>query len=442
MLARLTPKPVQHLLVALLAMLATTALLLAFRSHYTLPPPPALSADQYGLPRPGASTAEQVAALSASARQHPADAQLLAMLGLAELQRVRENGDATLYTRADQVLHRANAIRPGSVQTTTALATLALARHQFRQGLDLALEAHALAPAVVSPLGAIVDGEVELGHYGAAARYLQQMIDEQPSLSSYSRASYLRELHGDLPAAIDDMQRAVSAGGGVPENVAYVQTLLAGLEFTAGRVDVAARSARQALYLVRGYVPAQAQLAQDLAASGRLPAAIRLLRGAITRLPLPQYVVQLGEIELAAGRHADARRDFALVGVEERLLQANGVNTDVDLALFEAGHGNPRRGVVLARRAWAQAPSVRSADALGWALTRSGRPAAGLIWARRALRLGSRDPNFLFHAGVAAFFAARPSLSRTYLGRAVAQNPRFSPIYAPQAQRLLKRLAR
>ena len=58
----------------------------------------------------------------------------------------------------------------------------------------------------------------------------------------------------------------------------------------------------------------------------------------------PQYVVSLGETELAAGKTADARRDFGLVGAEERLLQANGVNTDVDLALFEASHGSPASG--------------------------------------------------------------------------------------------------
>jgi hypothetical protein len=45
---------------------------------------------------------------------------------------------------------------------------------------------------------------------------------------------------------------------------------------------------------------------------------------------------------------------------------------------------------------------VRSADALGWALTRSGRPRAGLRWANRALRLGSLDPTFRYHAGIAA----------------------------------------
>lgn len=439
MTARFAIKPIQQLIAAALALLVTAGALLVLNHGPGAPAASSpLSADQYGLPRPGASTAEQVSALSAAARAHPADAQLFTMLGTAELQRVRETGDATYYTRADEVLHRAAALRPDSVETTTALATLALARHQFRLGLQLALSAHRLAPAVVAPLGAIVDGDVELGRYPAAARALQQMLDEQPTLASYSRASYLAELHGNLPAAIDDMDRAVSAGGGVPENVAYVEALLAGLQFTAGNTEQAAHTARAALAILPGYVPAEAQLAQDEAAEGRFAPAIARLRFAVDRLPLPQYVVQLGETNLAAGRRADARSDFALVRVEESLLQANGVNTDVDLALFEASHGDPGRGVVLARRAWAEAPSVRSADALGWALTRVGHPAAGLAWAHTALKLGSRDPSFLFHAGVAAAGAGASGQARTYLSTALADNPRFSALYAPVAGRLLR----
>src|ERR1700730_12220040 len=115
------------------------------------------------------------------------------------------------------------------------------------------------------------------------------MVDQQPTLSSYARASYLRELHGDLNGAIDDMLRAVSAGGDVPENVAYVQALLAGLQFTAGRVASAAHTARSALVELPGYVPAEAQLAQDEAAVSHLDAAISRLRSAVNRLPLPQY---------------------------------------------------------------------------------------------------------------------------------------------------------
>jgi tetratricopeptide (TPR) repeat protein len=443
MTARFATKPLQHLLVVAVALLATGAVLLVLHSRDAAPPAlPVLSADQYGLPRPGASTAKQVAMLSAAAQRHPGDAQLLTMLGTAELQRVRETGDASFYTRADQVLHRAAALRPGSVATITTLATLALGRHQFRLGLELGLQAHRLAPAVVAPLGAIVDGEVELGRYTHAERYLQQMIDAQPTLSSYARASYVHELHGDLRGAIDDMERAVSAGGGVPENVAYVQTLLAGLQFTTGRVTAAERAARGALALVPGFVPAEVQLAQDQAATGDTSGSINRLRQAVDRLPLPQYVVQLGETELAAHRTRAAKRDFALVRVEERLLQANGVDTDVDLALFEASHGSPRRAAMLARRAWAQAPSVRSADALGWALTRSGHPHAGLLWADRALRLGSHDPNFLFHAGVAAAGAGQRTQARSFLSLALEDNPRFSPLYGPEAARLLERVER
>ena len=122
----------------------------------------------------------------------------------------------------------------------------------------------------------------------------------------------------------------------------------------------------------------------------------------MTLLPLPEYAIELGEAELAAGRRAAGRRDLALVDAQRTLLAEAGVNSDVEFARFEADHGDPKRAVKLARRAWADAPSVRSADALGWALTRAGRREDGLRWARRALKLGSLDPTFRYHAGIAA----------------------------------------
>jgi Flp pilus assembly protein TadD len=87
---------------------------------------------------------------------------------------------------------------------------------------------------------------------------------------------------------------------------------------------------------------------------------------------------------------------------------------------------------------WRRAPSVRSADALGWALTRAGRPRRGLAWARRALRLGSRDPLFHFHAGMAARAVGREDLARRELRRALSLNPGFSPWLARQAREALR----
>jgi tetratricopeptide (TPR) repeat protein len=234
----------------------------------------------------------------------------------------------------------------------------------------------------------------------------------------------------------------VSAGSGTAENTASVQALLGDLELARGRVGPAARAYRQALALVPRYAAADAGLARAEAARGDLPAAIRRLSGVVARLPLPQYVVALGEAELAAGRRSAARRDLALVAAEQRLLATNGVDTDVDVALFEADHGSPAHAVALARRAWAQAPSVRSADALGWALTRAGHPRDGQRWAHRALRLHSRDAMFLYHAGMTARAAGDGHAARRWLRRALATSPRFSPLYAPRAARALRELGR
>jgi tetratricopeptide (TPR) repeat protein len=178
-----------------------------------------------------------------------------------------------------------------------------------------------------------------------------------------------------------------------------VQVLLGGLELSRGRLDDARRAYAAALNAVPGYVPALAGRAR---LAGTSPEAIALWRQVVERLPLPEYAIGLGEAELAAGREAAGRRDLALVGAEEKLLAGAGVNTDVELAIYEADHGSHERALELARRAWAAAPSVRSADALGWALTRSEMPDEGLRWAHRALKLGSLDPVFRYHAAVAA----------------------------------------
>jgi tetratricopeptide (TPR) repeat protein len=266
-------------------------------------------------------------------------------------------------------------------------------------------------------------------------------VDRKPALASYARASYFRELHGDLAGAEEAMRLAVSAGeaaGG--ENVAYVRTLLGNLELDRGRVGPAGRAYRTALRSFPGYAAAAAGLARVEAARGETGAAIRRYRRLVARLPLPEHVIALGELELATGRTAAGRRDLALVRAEERLLQAGGVNTDVELAVFEANHGSPRAAVALARRAWAQAPSVRSADALGWALTRAGRPREGLPWARRALRLHSVDPSFLQHAGFAALGAGDRADARRWLAASLARNPRWSPYHAPKARRALEGL--
>jgi tetratricopeptide (TPR) repeat protein len=371
-------------------------------------------------PRPSDSTDVRIAKLQATVRAAPLRADGWTLLAGAYLQKVRETGDAGFYVRAQGAVDRALRLRRSDAGALTQRSALELSRHDFRAGLADAQRARSAAPTVDQPFGTLVDALVELGRYDQAGRTLQQMVDRKPDLAAYARVSYFRELHGDLRGALDAMRAAVSAGGAVPEQDAYVRSLLAGLELQAGEVAPAVRDYRLALTAVPGYPAAEAGLAQADVARRRLAPAIARLSRVVEQLPLPQYVIALGEAQEAAGRRADARRSFALVRAEVTLQQRAGVNADVELALFEADHGSPERAVALGRRAWAAAPSVRSADALGWALHRAGHARAALGWARRALSLGSRDPAFLAHAGLIARDAGRPELATRWLAGARA----------------------
>jgi tetratricopeptide (TPR) repeat protein len=365
------------------------------------------------LPPPSATTDQRIAAFQQTVRAQPQVADGYTLLAGAYAQKVRETGDASFYNRADGALRHALELDPRNAAAITQRGALELSRHDFRDGLRDALAARRLAPLVDKPFGVLVDALVELGRYGQAGRALQEMVDRRPDLAAYARVSYFRELHGDLDGAHDALERALSAGGEAAENVAYVDTLLSHVDLLRGRLHLADREAREALARFPGYAAAGAALARVQVARGDLHGAIRRMRGVVARLPLPEHVILLGETQQAAGRARAARRTLALVGAEQRLLTAAGVNTDVELSIFEADHGSLRKALSLARAAWAAAPSVRSADALGWALTRSGNRAEGLRWAHRALALGSADPAFLAHAALAGDRAARARALRS-----------------------------
>ena len=160
-------------------------------------------------------------ALNGSARPggaRGANAAALVTRGDKALQRARETADPGYHARAEAAFESALRRDAGSVDATIGLATLALASHDFHTGLRHAQRARRLGPQLARPYAVLVDAELELGRYEQAGRSLQRMIDLRPSLASYARVSYFRELHGDLAGAARAMRLAVSAGGGAPEN--------------------------------------------------------------------------------------------------------------------------------------------------------------------------------------------------------------------------------
>ena len=382
------------------------------------------------------NTASTVLRLQAALRVNPDDARSWALLGLAYQQRARETGDPVYYTKAEGVLRRALALEKDDATATSGLASLALSRHRFREALVLARRARELAPSNARNYGAIGDALIELGRYREAFRAFDTMARLKPTLSAYARISYARELLGRPGAAIAAMRLAVESAGGA-EAAAWANVQLGKIHFNSGDYAEAARSYRVALAYFPGYAYALDALAQAEAARGRLARAIELERRAVEATPLPQYVALLGDLYRVSGDRRAAARQYALIDAIRRLLEANGVKTDLEIALLQADHGIDLPGALRrAQSAQRDRPSIDVNDVLAWTLYRNGRCAEALPYSRRALRLGTLDALKLFHRGMIERCLGNRVESRKWLGRALDLSPRFSVLWAPVARRL------
>ena len=374
--------------------------------------------------------------LQAALQASPDDARALTLLGLAYQQRYRESADPSYLNRAAGLFRRTLELKAGDPTATSGLAGLALSQHRFREALALAREARRLDPASVAPYGAVGDALIELGRYDEAFATFDRMNELKPNLASYARVAYARELLGQPQAAIEAMSLALDVGAGRPEPAAWALVELGKLHFGQGRLGEARRSFRAALVAFPGYVYALDWLARSEAASGRFERAVGFSQRAVDAVPLPQFVATLADIELARGNRAAAREQYALMGTIQRLLRANGVNSDLELALFRVDHGiRLGESLQLARAARADRPSIYGDDVLAWALARSGRCAEALGFSKRSLRLGTQDASFYFHRGMIERCLGRGEQARTWFARALETNPHFSLIWADTARR-------
>lgn len=362
-------------------------------------------------------------------------------LAAAYLQKVREVGDPSYYPKVEELLSSAINHDPQDSEATTLMGTLMLARHQFAEALRWGQKAHALAQYASRPLGVISDAQTQLGRYPEAIDSLQQMVNLRPDLSSYSRVSYLRELYGDVPGAIDAMKMAIRAGGPVPENAAYTEVLLGNLYFNAGKLSDAEAQYQRALRDFPGYVQGIAGIASVRAAQKNYGEAARLYQRAIEIYPIPQYVIALGDVFGASNNSKRAAETYDLAAAEQALFEANGVDLDQELALFSADHRrNLPAALAAARRAMRDRPNVVTADSLAWILHEIGDDSDALDASRAARRLGTLDALFFFHSGMIEATLGMKGQARADLSKALQINPYFSVIHGQEGRKTLASL--
>jgi pentatricopeptide repeat protein len=351
---------------------------------------------------PSWSSNEQViSSMEERFKQEPNNPKIASTLGQAYLQRARESGDPAYYSKAEILFERALKRTPSSVDAMLGKASLLMARHEFDKARDLAKKAIDTDLDVVATYGVLTDALVELGDYDEAIRTLDIMVRRKPNLSSYSRVSYIRELMGDVPGAIQAMKMAVESGAPNAENTAWCMVQLGNLYLNDGQLKRAEEQYQQALIRFPGYAHAAAGLARVAGTRGDLALAVEQYKLAMDRIPLAEFAIALGEVYDRMGRKDDAKAQFDLVDAIQELYRSNGVSIDIELALFNADRGrNIPQALDIARNEWRSRKSVRVADVYAWVLYRAGRYEEARQMMQQALKLGTRDPLFLRHAEV------------------------------------------
>jgi tetratricopeptide (TPR) repeat protein len=143
----------------------------------------------------------------------PKDTKSKLLLAQSYIMEGRVTGDHAYYDPAAlKVLDNVLAKEPEHFEALCFKATVLLSQHHFAEGLELATKASRLYDGNAYVFGLITDANVELGHYDEAVKNCDKMISLRPDLTSYSRASYLREIYGDNKGAIEAMKMAVTAG--------------------------------------------------------------------------------------------------------------------------------------------------------------------------------------------------------------------------------------
>jgi tetratricopeptide (TPR) repeat protein len=153
-------------------------------------------------PSAGTSTDTLIGSLQERIRENPNDFDSHIGLADAYLQKVRETGDPTLYTKTEDLLDKASKLEDQSAELFATRGSLALARHDFAAALKHGRQALVLDPSNARYHGIVGDAQIELGMYEEAIQSYQEMVDRRPDFASFSRVAHARELHGDPEGAI------------------------------------------------------------------------------------------------------------------------------------------------------------------------------------------------------------------------------------------------
>jgi tetratricopeptide (TPR) repeat protein len=377
------------------------------------------------------------------ARRDPSDQITRRMLGSEYLQRFRETGDLNDVTRAHAIAARSLSLQPqGNVQALGVIASSDVAFHRFSEALAAeraSLEADPFSDDARAQMASTL---MEVGRYESSRRILSSPTDPDLSPTWKSIRARYDEVTGNLAVARIEMAEATQRVDRMISVPAYTRSWYhlrdAQLAFEAGDAQTAAVEYDESLRIYPDNAMALLFAAKFYRARHDWQRALAAATRSAELYPLPQALGYEADAQRALGDDEDASRTDALISAERRLFNLQGIN-DRLLAMYYAEHREHLSDALAAARSdiGKRGNEIYADDTMAWVLATMGRWKEARVYAMRAARYGTEDPELQYHCGVIAWHTGHIGEARRRLSAALAVDAQFHPVYADDARRIL-----
>lgn len=372
-------------------------------------------------------------------RRNPEDAKAYLSLASVFITEGRITGNNGYYSNA--AIKMLDKVIAGNPKDKNALfeglslkSAVLLNMHQFKDALSVAEQGKAINDFNAGIYGALVDAHVEMGHYMEAVKNCDQMLSIRPDLRSYSRASYLRQIHGDNNGAIEAMKMAVESGVPGMESTEWARVTWGDLYLNTGKLDTAKMIYESSLTYRPGYPYAEMGLARVAAAHKNYDEAINHSRNAIRTLSEVSFVSYLGDMYLLKGDENKAmdtyREVVRLLEDGEREMQNTAIkhNGHRELALAYLNIKNYEKALAHATADYNMRPqNIDANDLMAWVLYKKGSFTEAKKYQDRVFATKVKNANQAFKAGLVYTAAGNTVLGDQMKKEALAISPFIDP---------------
>ncbi|MDB5236806.1 MAG: hypothetical protein JWR44_3799 [Hymenobacter sp.] len=392
------------------------------------------------------NTKAAIEGLLAKLRTNPDDQKSRLLLAQAYMQEARVTGDHPYYDGAAmELLEDVLKAEPENFEALCCKASLCLTQHHFAQGLGIAQQAQKINPNSGFVYGLLTDANVEMGHYDEAVKMADKMNQVRPDLPAYARVSYLREIYGDMPGAIEAMDFAVKAGFNGLEQTEWTRVALGHLYEVSGDTARARGYYLMSLAVRPGYAYALAGLGRMAAARKDYATAIKQYQRARAMVKDYAFADELTDLYRLNGQPEESKKMaeesidmLANAAKEADSNEQMGHYADRELAYAYLKTNELDKALEHAKIEYARRPdNIDVNETMAWVLYKRGNFAEAQKYMQVARRTGSKNPVLLGRAGLILTKLGKTAEGQALLEQSLKTAPYLNPELAAEGQPLL-----